>query len=126
MPSHIELGEFIWRIADHLRGDYEKNDNEDVILPFTLLRRLDCVLEKNREKVSPGEKAARESAHAAALTFVEEIFPVRNSAIIRFWAALSGAPCSFIKPVSRARTTFSGDIIFRAAGEGARVCPDVS
>ena len=32
MPSHTEIGEFIWRIADHLRGDYEKNDNEDVIL----------------------------------------------------------------------------------------------
>lgn len=46
MPSHTEIGEFIWRIADHLRGDYEKNDNEDVILPFTLLRRLDCVLDK--------------------------------------------------------------------------------
>jgi type I restriction enzyme M protein len=51
MPSHTEIGEFIWRIADHLRGDYEKNDNEDVILPFTLLRRLDCVLEKTRDKV---------------------------------------------------------------------------
>jgi type I restriction enzyme M protein len=55
MPSHTELGEFIWRIADHLRGDYEKNDNEDVILPFTLLRRLDCVLEKTREKVRETE-----------------------------------------------------------------------
>ncbi len=30
MPTHTEIGEFIWRIADHLRGDYEKNDNEDV------------------------------------------------------------------------------------------------
>lgn len=56
MPSHTEIGEFIWRIADHLRGDYEKNDNEDVILPFTLLRRLDCVLEKTREKVRETEK----------------------------------------------------------------------
>jgi hypothetical protein len=55
MPSHTELGEFIWRIADHLRGDYEKNDNEDVILPFTLLRRLDCVLEKTRDKVRETE-----------------------------------------------------------------------
>jgi len=58
MPSHTEIGEFIWRIADHLRGDYEKNDNEDVILPFTLLRRLDCVLEKTREKVRETEKQA--------------------------------------------------------------------
>jgi type I restriction enzyme M protein len=55
MPSHTEIGELIWRIADHLRGDYEKNDNEDVILPFTLLRRLDCVLEKSREKVRETE-----------------------------------------------------------------------
>jgi type I restriction enzyme M protein len=55
MPSHTEIGEFIWRIADHLRGDYEKNDNEDVILPFTLLRRLDCVLEKTRCKVRETE-----------------------------------------------------------------------
>ncbi len=55
MPTHSEIGEFIWRIADHLRGDYEKNDNEDVILPFTLLRRLDCVLEKTRDKVRETE-----------------------------------------------------------------------
>lgn len=58
MPTHTEIGEFIWRIADHLRGDYEKNDNEDVILPFTLLRRLDCVLEATREKVRDAEKQA--------------------------------------------------------------------
>jgi type I restriction enzyme M protein len=56
MPTHTEIGEFIWRIADHLRGDYEKNDNEDVILPFTLLRRLDCVLEERREQVREVEK----------------------------------------------------------------------
>lgn len=55
MPSHTEIGEFIWRIADHLRGDYEKNDNEDVILPFTLLRRIDCVLEKTRNRVRDDE-----------------------------------------------------------------------
>ncbi|MGP1679229.1 MAG: type I restriction-modification system subunit M [Burkholderiales bacterium] len=56
MPSHTEIGEFLWHIADHLRGDYEKNDNEDVILPFTLLRRIDCVLEKTRDKVRETEK----------------------------------------------------------------------
>jgi type I restriction enzyme M protein len=56
MPSHTEIGESLWRIADHLRGDYEKNDNEDVILPFTLLRRLDCVLQQTRDKVRETEK----------------------------------------------------------------------
>src|SRR3979411_2778571 len=58
MQSHTEIGEFIWRLADHLRGDYEANDNEDVILPFTLLRRLDCVLEKKRDKVRDAEAQA--------------------------------------------------------------------
>lgn len=55
MPTHSEIAEFIWRIADHLRGDYEANDYEDVILPFTLLRRLDCMLEKTREQVRQAE-----------------------------------------------------------------------
>jgi|CXWL01.1.fsa_nt_gi type I restriction enzyme M protein len=59
MQSHAQIGEFIWRIADHLRGDYEKNDNEDVILPFTLLRRLDCVLEKTRDKVRQTEEKVK-------------------------------------------------------------------
>lgn len=59
MPSHSEIGEFIWRIADHLRGDYEASDYEDVILPFTLLRRLDCVLETTREKVREREEDAK-------------------------------------------------------------------
>lgn len=51
MPSHQELQGKIWTIADHLRGDYEASDYEDVILPFTLLRRIDCVLEPTREAV---------------------------------------------------------------------------
>lgn len=44
MRSHTEIGEFIWRIADRLRGDYEKNDNKEVMLPRTLLRRIVMVL----------------------------------------------------------------------------------
>jgi type I restriction enzyme M protein len=36
---------FIWSVADLLRGDYRQSDYGKVILPFTLLRRLDCVLE---------------------------------------------------------------------------------
>lgn len=58
MPTHSELAEFIWKIADHLRGDYEASDYEDVILPFTLLRRLDCVLEPTRDKVREAKKKA--------------------------------------------------------------------
>ncbi|MDB4818320.1 type I restriction-modification system subunit M [Acidimicrobiales bacterium] len=36
---------FIWSVADLLRGDYKQSDYGKVILPFTVLRRLDCVLD---------------------------------------------------------------------------------
>lgn len=46
-----ELANFIWSVADLLRGDYKQADYGKVILPFTLLRRLDCVLESTKDKV---------------------------------------------------------------------------
>ena len=45
------LGNFVWSIADQLRGVYKPHQYGDVILPMTILRRLDCVLEPTREKV---------------------------------------------------------------------------
>jgi type I restriction enzyme M protein len=45
------LGSFIWSIADQLRGPYHPNQYGNVILPFTILRRLDCILEPDRETV---------------------------------------------------------------------------
>ncbi len=51
MQNHSEIAEFLWKIADLIKDDYEAKDYEDVILPFTLLRRLDCVLEPTRNAV---------------------------------------------------------------------------
>ncbi|MEU2789515.1 class I SAM-dependent DNA methyltransferase [Streptomyces sp. NPDC007100] len=45
------LGSFIWSIADQLRGPYRPNQYGTVILPFTILRRLDCILEPDRATV---------------------------------------------------------------------------
>jgi len=42
---------FIWSVADLLRGDYKASEYHDVILPLTVLRRLDAVLEPTKEKV---------------------------------------------------------------------------
>lgn len=36
------LGNFVWSIADQLRGVYKPHQYGGVILPFTILRRLDC------------------------------------------------------------------------------------
>ncbi len=49
--SFNEMTSFIWSIADLLRGDYKQSDYGKVILPFTVLRRLDCVLDATRQQV---------------------------------------------------------------------------
>ena len=45
------LSAFIWSVADLLRGDYKQSEYGKVILPFTVLRRLDCVLEATKPPV---------------------------------------------------------------------------
>ena len=40
---------FIWSVADLLRGDYKQSEYGKVVLPLTVIRRLDCVLEPGRE-----------------------------------------------------------------------------
>ena len=42
---------FIWSVADLLRGDYKQSEYGKVILPLTVLRRLDCVLEPTKPAV---------------------------------------------------------------------------
>lgn len=59
--SQQNLSSFIWSVADLLRGDYKQSEYGRVILPFTVLRRLDCVLEPTKEAVL-AEKKKRESA----------------------------------------------------------------
>lgn len=55
------LSAFIWSVADLLRGDYKQSDYGKVILPFTVLRRLDCVLEDTKAAVLV-ELAAKQKA----------------------------------------------------------------
>ena len=49
--SFQELSNFLWSVADLLRVDFKAYDFGKVILPFTVLRRLDCVLAPTKEKV---------------------------------------------------------------------------
>ena len=55
------LSAFIWSVADLLRGDYKQSEYGKIILPFTVLRRLDCVLESTKIAVL-AEKLVREQA----------------------------------------------------------------
>lgn len=47
----FSAGAFIWSVADLLRGDFKQSQYGRIILPFTLLRRLECVLEPTKTKV---------------------------------------------------------------------------
>src|SRR6476469_7649765 len=62
------LSSFIWSVADLLRGDYKQSEYGKVILPFTVLRRLDCVLEPTKAAVLV-EKEKREKAKVNVESF---------------------------------------------------------
>lgn len=51
MATENNLAGFIWSVADILRGDYKQSMYGRIILPFTVLRRLDCVLKASKEAV---------------------------------------------------------------------------
>jgi len=56
-PSHTKMANDIWSIADLLRGDYKRHEYGQVILPLTLLRRLDTVMEPTRDAVRARDSA---------------------------------------------------------------------
>ncbi len=46
--NHSQTAAFLWSIADLLRGDFKQSQYGRIILPFTLLRRMECVLEPTK------------------------------------------------------------------------------
>jgi type I restriction enzyme M protein len=55
--NHSQTAAFLWSIADLLRGDFKQSQYGRIILPFTLLRRMECVLEATKKKVLAEAKA---------------------------------------------------------------------
>lgn len=55
------LADFIWNVADVLRGDFKQSEFGRIILPFTVLRRLECVLEPTRESVRTQHSLLKDS-----------------------------------------------------------------
>jgi len=49
--NHSQIAGFIWSICNLLRGPYKRNEYRKVILPLTVLRRFDCILESTKAKV---------------------------------------------------------------------------
>ncbi len=106
MTNHSEIAEFLWRCADLIKDDYDAKTYEDVILPFTLLRRLDCVLEPTRQavreaaakyKTAPPEtrnkllkRAAKESFYNTSEYSLTELLKFPNDIGANFGAYLDG------------------------------------
>ena len=49
--NHSGIVSFLWGVADLIRDTFKRGKYQDVILPLTVLRRLDCVLAPTKEKV---------------------------------------------------------------------------
>ncbi len=57
--NHSEITSFIWGVADLIRDTFKRGKYQDVILPLTVLRRLDCVLAPTN---SPWARSSRSSS----------------------------------------------------------------
>jgi type I restriction enzyme M protein len=79
------LSSFVWSVADTLRGPYAEAEYGSVVLPFTVLRRLECVMAPHRELMAeivasyPGEQQRR--THLKIKTRTED------SAGLSFWTS---------------------------------------
>ncbi len=51
MKNHSDIVTFLWSVADLIRDKFKRGKYQDVILPLTVLRRLDCVLAPTKKKV---------------------------------------------------------------------------
>jgi type I restriction enzyme M protein len=51
LKNHSEIANFLWSIADLIRDTFSRGKYHDVILPLTVLRRIDCVLAPNAQEV---------------------------------------------------------------------------
>lgn len=70
MSKHHELSNFIWSIADLLRGPYRPPQYERVMLPLTVLRRFDCVLAPTKGAVLEAHARHKDRLHGEALDSV--------------------------------------------------------
>ncbi len=74
--NQTALSALIWSVADLLRGDYKQSEYGRVILPFTVLRRLDCVLAASKPAVL-AEKAKREAVGLDPDPFLRRVSAVK-------------------------------------------------
>jgi len=92
--NHSEIVGFLWGVADLIRDTFRRGKYQDVILPLTVLRRLDCVLASKKEKVLKRQAELRGQGlqdHDAQLRKVS-CFAFYNTSRYDFDKLLADAP----------------------------------
>lgn len=88
MPNNgfSDKAAFIWQVADLLRGPYHPNQYKDVMLPLTVLRRLDCVLDPTKDKVLSEYKVWKDKGKGVLEAKLTKItgFPFYNTSKFTF------------------------------------------
>jgi len=77
----LNYASFIWSVADLLRGSFKAHQYGDIILPFTVLRRLDCVLAPTKDKVL----ASAAEAGKAGLPVSRGLLKAKAGHTLSFW-----------------------------------------
>ncbi len=77
--NHSQIESFNWGVADLIRDAFRRGRYQDVILPLTVLRRLDCVLAAKKEKVLARQAELRGKG------VVQLIDVTSTEESIRFW-----------------------------------------
>jgi len=92
--NHSQIVSFLWGVADLIRDTFKRGKYQDVILPLTVLRRLDCVLAPTKAKVLETQARLREKKlenQVAALRTASG-FAFYNTSKFDFDRLLSDAP----------------------------------
>src|SRR2546430_1454734 len=71
--THSQLASFIWSICNLLRGPYKRNEYRKVILPLTVLRRFDCLLEPTKAQVLKEYKAIKSKPESVVRSLLQKI-----------------------------------------------------
>ncbi|NPD86435.1 SAM-dependent DNA methyltransferase [Lentimicrobium sp. L6] len=75
--THRQMANFIWDICNLLRGPYKRNEYRKVILPLTVLRRFDCILESTKQDALAEHSKLKGKAESIIKAKMEQVTGVK-------------------------------------------------
>lgn len=88
--THTQLASFIWSICNLLRGPYKRNEYRKVILPLTVLRRFECLLEPTRQAVLEEFQSLKTKPEGVQRARLQQVSGHRFYSLSRMRLALPG------------------------------------